>query len=112
VRRRLLTLLSTSVVLAFCTISAGCREMKVAPVSGKVTLDGAPLERASVVFQPDAGGRPSFGVTDENGYYRLGYSMNEEGAEVGTCTVKVSTALESGDYGSKRATEKVPEKTP
>ena len=88
--------------------AAGCREMKVAPVSGTVTLDGEPLNRASVMFQPKAGGRPSSGVTDENGYYRLGYSMTEEGAEVGTCTVKISTALETGDYGSKKAKELVP----
>ncbi len=87
--------------------AAGCREMKVAPVSGTVTLDGNPLKKASVVFQPE-GGRPSFGVTDENGYYRLGYSMNEEGAEVGSCKVTLSTALESGDYGSKKSKELVP----
>ncbi len=87
---------------------AGCGEMKVAPVTGTVTLDGKPLERASVLFQPAGGGRPSFGVSDKNGVYRLGYSMDEEGAEVGSCTVKVSTAIESGDYGSKRGKELVP----
>ena len=101
---RIATLFSTlCVVFVVC-----CGEMKVAPVSGVVTLDGQPLNRASVMFEPEAGGRPSFGVTDENGKYRLGYSMNEEGAEVGSCRVKISTSLEQGDYGSKRAKELIP----
>ena len=71
-------------------------------------LDGKPLAKASVTFLPEAGGRPSYGVTDENGRYRLAYSMNEEGAEVGKCQVKITTAIESGDYGSKRAKQQVP----
>ncbi|HUP79792.1 MAG TPA: carboxypeptidase-like regulatory domain-containing protein [Pirellula sp.] len=95
-------------VFVLCVSAIGCSEMKVAPVSGTVTLDGKPLERASVLFQPKAGGRPSNGVTDKNGFYRLGYSMNEEGAEVGSCIVKVSTALPSEQEGSKRAKELVP----
>jgi len=86
----------------------GCREMKVAPVSGVVTLDGKPLAKASVTYLPEAGGRPSYGVTDENGRYRLAYSMSQEGAEVGKCSVKITTGIESGDYGSRRAKEQVP----
>jgi hypothetical protein len=99
---------------AFCL--AGCGgEMKVAPVSGTITLDGEPLEKASVLFQPEKGGRPSFGVTDKNGYYSLAYSMNESGAEVGGATVKISTRLAAADTGNgdykdnaPRAPEKVP----
>ncbi len=89
-------------------LAVGCSEMTVAPVRGTVTLDGQPLPKASVLFQPEAGGRPSSGVTDENGKYRLSYSMQEEGAEVGQCVVKISTALEAADYGSKRPKELVP----
>jgi hypothetical protein len=95
-------------VFISCTVLVGCSDMKVAPVSGSVTLDGQPVPKASVTFHPEAGGRPSFGVTDENGKYRLGYSMNEEGAEVGKCRVVVSTALEQGEYGSGRAKELIP----
>lgn len=93
-------------------VCMGCGgQMKVAPVSGVVTLDGEPLPRASVTFQPQAGGRPSFGVTDQSGRYSLAYSMHETGAEVGACTVRITTKLQAdegaGD-GGKMAPEKVP----
>jgi hypothetical protein len=84
--------------------------MKVAPVSGVVTLDGKPLDRASVVFKPEAGGRPSFGVTDEQGRFTLAYSMDEDGAEVGSATVTVSTKLqaEGAAENAPRGAERVP----
>jgi hypothetical protein len=102
--------LGYSLLFLLMVVGSGCGDMKVAPVRGVVTLDGKPLSRASVTFQPEAGGRPSFGVSDENGNYRLGYSMNEEGAEIGNCKVRITTALEQGEEGSKRAAEKVPAK--
>lgn len=74
--------------------------MKVAPVSGIVTLDGEPLERASVFFQPDEG-RPSFGVTDAKGNYSLNYSRDQRGAEVGAATVKISTGSQSEEDEGK-----------
>src|SRR5689334_17675559 len=86
-----------SVVLP-AVLFLGCGgDMKVAPVAGTVTLDGEPLERASVLFQPDKGGRPSYGVTDKSGRYSLLYSMSENGAEVGPATVKVTTRLAAED---------------
>lgn len=104
--RSLSALALTMVVFAV----AGCRDMKVAPVSGTVTLDGAPLSRASVKFEPKAGGRPSFGVTNEQGKYVLEYSMEEVGAEVGTCEVRVTTAARADDAGNPAVKEKVPAK--
>lgn len=75
---------------AVCLAIAGCgAQMKVAPVTGTVTLDGQPLEQVSVLFQPD-NGRPSFGVTDKQGKYQLAYNRGQGGAEVGECTVKVT----------------------
>jgi hypothetical protein len=107
--------LAILIVVALAGGLPGCGgEMKVAPVAGTVTLDGQPLERASVLFQPDHGGRPSFAVTDPSGNYRLLYSMNEEGAEVGAATVKITTRLQAedanGEYrdNAPRATERVP----
>ena len=102
--------------VAFPAFLVGCGgDMKVAPVAGTVTLDGEPLERASVLFQPDKGGRPSYAVTDKSGYYSLLYSMNENGAEVGPATVKVTTRLAAADTSggdikdnAPRAPEKVP----
>lgn len=91
-----------------CLAIAGCGgEMKVAPVSGTVTLDGEPLERASVLFLPEKG-RPSFGVTDEYGIYHLAYSRAENGAEVGDCTVKITASPPDGEEGksAKKPLEK------
>lgn len=56
----------------------GCGdELKIAPVSGRVTLDGAPLEGARINTQPRSQtGEPtvgvgSFAVTDVQGRYNL-----------------------------------------
>jgi hypothetical protein len=106
--------------LAICAGSAlfgllsGCGggEMNVAPVAGIVTLDGKPLERASVLFLPEEG-RPSFGVTDSDGYYTLIYSHKENGAEVGPCTVQVSTKMApegNKDDDAPLAPERVPKR--
>lgn len=90
----------------------GRGEMKVAPVGGTVTLDGTPLDQASVLFLPEKG-RPSFGVTDDQGRYTLIYSKDERGAEVGPCAVKVTTRMApagSDDDNAKLAPEKVPKR--
>jgi hypothetical protein len=95
----------TALALSGC----GNANMNVAPVSGTVTLDGAPLKAASVTFQPKDGGRPSFGVTNEQGRYVLEYSLNELGAKVGACTVRISTENRDDDAGAK-AKELVPKR--
>ena len=89
---------------------AGCGNpnLSVAPVSGTVTLDGTPLKKASVMFQPNDGGRPSFGVTNDQGRYVLEYSLNELGAKVGVCTVRVTTENRSDD--GKVTKEMVPKR--
>jgi hypothetical protein len=98
--------------LAGAILLTGCGDssMNVAPVSGTITLDGAPLKRASVTFLPKGGGRPSHGVTDEKGHYVLEYSLDELGAQVGTCTVRISTASESDDSSEKSSKQLVPKK--
>lgn len=82
----------------------------VAPVSGTVTLDGAPLKTASITFQPKDGGRPSFGVTNDQGRYVLEYSLEELGAKVGTCIVRITTENRSDDSGAKPSKELVPQR--
>jgi len=59
-------------------------------VHGTVTLDGQPLPDATVQFQP-AAGRPSYGRTDADGRYALGYRGRSWGAVVGPHTVKITT---------------------
>jgi hypothetical protein len=107
--------LSVCRLLRHCLLLAGLglpgcgnANLNVAPVSGTVTLDGIPLKSASVTFQPKDGGRPSFGVTNEQGRYVLEYSLEELGAKVGTCTVRISTESRDSDSGAKPTKELVP----
>ena len=57
---------------------AGCgSEDELATVKGKVTLNGEPLEGATVQFQPTAeGGAPSSGQTDGKGRYELMFTIS------------------------------------
>ncbi len=73
-------------------------------VHGVVTLDGEPLSGAQVQFVPESG-RPSSGITDENGRYELQYTADHSGAIVGTHTVKINTAVDGRDDPS---TEQMP----
>ncbi len=88
--------------LLFSTLTlvvvAGCSQgpYEVAPVSGVVTLNGEPLADATVSFAPHGGGKEvvgpgSSGVTDSSGRYELQTFKDEEGAVVGTHTVRIST---------------------
>jgi hypothetical protein len=68
-------------------------------VSGTVTLDGAPLAGALVVFTPDGPGRSALATTDTAGRYELAFLRDISGANVGTHTVRITTATE--DRGGK-----------
>jgi hypothetical protein len=74
-------------------------ERRAAPVSGVVTLDGQPVEGATVLFTPmEPGGKASKGVTDASGRYIL--KPAEAGGGVGPGTYGVSikkTVAEDGD---------------
>ena len=89
---------------------AGCTSGNMGSVSGTVTLDGKPLPNATVEFQPVDGTRPSYGVTDENGYYTLSYTHSQSGAEVGKHKVKISTGGEDEDEQGNAII--IPEKVP
>lgn len=60
----------------------------MAPVHGRVTLDGQPLPDTSVVFQV-SGKSPSGGRTDENGDYELIYKRGVKGAIIGMNRVTI-----------------------
>jgi hypothetical protein len=74
-------------------IAAGCSSNsvvypEVADVVGVVTLDGQPLEAATITFVPEAG-RSSSGVTDSSGKYSLHYTGTIRGAMLGTHRVMI-----------------------
>jgi hypothetical protein len=82
-----------------CVALAGCsnRRSDLAEVSGVVTLDDKALPRATVVFQPDSAGPASYGLTDEQGRYKMMYDTAISGAVVGNHTVKISTFQEKNN---------------
>jgi hypothetical protein len=67
---------------------------KVAPVSGKVTMNGQPLAGAMISFQPDVDSYEdapgSTGKTNDKGEYALTASTGESGARVGKHKVLIN----------------------
>lgn len=87
--------------LLFCLFFAGCGpSYDLGQVSGIVTLDGTPLPQATLIFSRGKG-RMAVGMTDEDGRYRLQYTHRQEGAELGTHTVRVTSRVDavSGEGG-------------
>lgn len=72
----------------------GTNGPQVAPVHGRITLDGQPLALADILFQPEGGQRPSTGRADADGRYELVYKRGQEGALVGTHSVHISVSGE------------------
>ncbi|MFO0956720.1 MAG: carboxypeptidase-like regulatory domain-containing protein [Isosphaeraceae bacterium] len=70
---------------------AGCHDdtPPIGKVTGTVTYKGKPLEGMTVNFLPEDG-RPSWGVTDASGRYRLHWDEDHDGAEVGTHQVTIA----------------------
>ncbi|MBS0265695.1 MAG: carboxypeptidase regulatory-like domain-containing protein [Planctomycetes bacterium] len=82
----------------------------LAHVSGIVTLDGAPLPNAIIIFEPIGEGHPATGFTDENGEYDLEYNEGIPGAVVGPALVRISTWRAGYDNGTFHPS--IPEKVP
>jgi len=85
--------LSMGFVIATMLVFEGCSSNSVkyptlASVQGTVTLDGQPLEGATVTFVP-ATGRASSGLTDAAGYYTLHYTKTIAGATIGQHRVMI-----------------------
>ncbi len=79
-------------LILFMIASAGCGKSggpQVAPVHGRVTLDGKPLPRGAVVFTVP-GSSTSGGRTDENGNYELIFKRGVMGAPVGINQVTIT----------------------
>jgi hypothetical protein len=77
-------------------ITVGCGRQGLAPVEGKVTLNGQPLPNATIVLSPvratDPG--PFTGKTDAEGRFALGPADNERGGAVpGEYMLMIATVL-------------------
>ncbi len=97
-------------VLLVCAGCGGSDLPDLGYVEGTVTLDGNPLPNAIVTFQPERA-RPSYGRTDENGWYELAYTDEAKGATLGTHQVTISTKSD-GDPDADPPVPSSPEKVP
>ena len=68
---------------------SGNKGPQTAPVMGKVTLNGQPLEGANVTFIADGAPRAAIGTTDAQGVYRLTTFKSNDGAVLGQHKVTV-----------------------
>lgn len=85
-----LFVVATCLLLTPLVGCSGSDKPNTVPVSGKVTLDGVPVEGASVMFRPEGPGRPGTAMTDANGVYHLSsYGEPNDGAVPGDYTVAV-----------------------
>ena len=89
--------------LAMALVALGCGKGNLVPVKGVVTLDGQPLEGASVTFVPEEnGGFPAGGRTDANGAFHLSTYSDGDGARLGDYRVTVTKAANDPSWGDKR----------
>jgi hypothetical protein len=85
---------SAVALLMMATAGCGSSGPQVAPVHGRVTLDGQPLANADITFQPEGAQRASIGRTNNEGRYELAYKLGQTGAIVGKHTVNVEVSEE------------------
>ena len=82
-------------------------------VEGTVTLDGQPLAKAIVNFEPadETGERSSYeGQTDQSGHYVLHATASNKGAEPGEYTVHITLPKLASDDPNAKTAIKVPAK--
>jgi len=77
-------------------------------VSGKITMDGQPLEGVIINFRPDVG-RTATAETDAQGRYDLEYEYQVKGAKLGPATA--SFVWPTGVEGQKGIPSKYSEKS-
>lgn len=116
--RRLCAVVSSLAVIAGCT-SQG---RDLAPVSGRITLDGRPLAGGSIVCQPLAvpgsvnAGKGSGAYCDDDGRFQLKTLDGRDGAVVGEHRVRIygprtqNAPASDSDRGGLRVPEIVPRK--
>jgi hypothetical protein len=81
------------IALAALVVAAapGCGGSKLTKVRGVVTLDGKPLDRAGVAFEPIGGhGQPARGITDTDGSFHVDTHAPDDGAWPGEYKVVIS----------------------
>jgi hypothetical protein len=98
-----------SLILALFLMGCGSDGPERGVVTGKITLNGEPLEGADVEFQPEEGS-PSYGMTDGKGRYDLMYTRDKRGAMIGEHTVRITTSTTDTDARGNEVA--VPQRVP
>jgi len=80
---------ASTLVVVPLAIGCGPTTDSVAPVSGRVSVDGKPVKNASIQFTP-VGKRAAGAITDENGNYKLSTYGQFDGAVLGEHKVAIS----------------------
>ena len=86
-------MLRDCVLFAVVCGMSGCggSDVALAPVRGRVTLDGHPVANAWVKFHPSKKGRGSEARTNHDGVFELEYTAERRGALLGEHKVEVGT---------------------
>lgn len=80
-------------VCCLILVIAGCGRGHGGAVSGRVTLDGKPLDTGTVTFHPTGGGPTAYGGIHPNGTYRV-KTGTQQGLPPGEYRVTVLAATE------------------
>lgn len=98
--------------LALCIALTGCGTggeslPELADVSGIVTIDGAPLTNAKVIFEPQnasdkSKGKASSATTQSDGSYTLEYNSDVSGASLGKHNVIVMKLSDNPEEAGKQ----------
>jgi hypothetical protein len=76
--------------LVLLLVHFGCgRGPEMAPVSGRITVGGQPVERGSVLFVPDGSGTAAAANIEPGGAYVLRTGLETQGAAVGRYRVGI-----------------------
>jgi hypothetical protein len=105
-RRCSLVILLATLFLSGCGEDTDAGRQPVFPVTGTVTMHGAPLAEATVAFAPQAGQLTAVGKTDAQGKFQLTTYEYGDGAAAGSFRVVISktmakpaaSSLDSGDH--------------
>lgn len=97
-------MIKANLIFAFLAAFLGCgkpdHQLETAAVSGKITLDGAPL-KSGYVFVTPSRGRMAKGTIQADGSFVLGTYSRADGAIVGTHPVTVNPIPQDEGAGSR-----------
>lgn len=81
--------------LLFCS---GCDNgPPLGSVSGTITYEGNPVDKATITFTHVTEGRSAFARTDADGHYELKYSDGRTGALLGENAISIETGRAGAD---------------